>query len=233
MKDILYIKDLNMKNVYNENNLKLIKRDNLVSEDNGEFFFLPSRLCMFIGGSSGVGKSTFANKYAKNIQNIKEKDIYFFSDRNPREDPAYKNLEIKGVIEIEDKNEKGEIDLSFLKNSLVICDDFDLDAIVYKKIIIELLELGRKEDIEIIIISHIFTNGKFTSRILNECNCIVYFPLIRNTNLNYYLEKYQGFSKKEIEEYTRNIVRDVCLVVNYPRCMVMKNRIRMIDKINI
>lgn len=182
---------------------------------------------LFISGPSGVGKSVYANMYARNYKKLfPEKNVYVFSrldkdeslDRglNPIRIPLDESL-IDGI----------DIQKDLADGALVIFDD--CDTIKDKKIRDacsgiqnDLLETGRHVNVYVIVISHLLNgNDRKNSRtILNEATEIVVFPHGGSTyQINYCLKNYLGFSKYQITDILQTPSRWITIKKNYPQAI--------------
>ena len=113
---------------------------------------------MYITGPTNCGKSTFASKYIRELQNRHNKPIYVFSVL-PDDEPIDK-LGPKR-IRLDEELIKEPIELSELKNSIVVFDD--IDTIKNKKLKESVQNLrdtclseGRHYNISTICTSHVF-----------------------------------------------------------------------------
>ena len=81
----------------------------------------------------------------------------------------------------------------------------------------DLLEVGRHENINVVIVSHLATNYKMSRITLNESNLMVFFPKSGSTQqIMYVLKGYCGLGKKDIEKIMNLPSRWVCLSRRYP-----------------
>ena len=149
---------------------------------------------IYISGQSGSGKSVFARNLImtfKDQMNKKElnKDtgemieiqtpVRIFS-RTTETDPAFAGIKMMNKINVNDPN-IFQITPELLKNSIVVFDDYDQvqnkNLLVFLKGLIKgILEVGRKLNIQVIIINHQTMDYNKTRDIIFECNAYVLFP---------------------------------------------------------
>lgn len=179
----------------------------------------------FIAGPSGSGKSTYSALLAKSFKKQHpKKDVYFFSRTYWEDDPAYKK--IKPVqIRLDQKLVDDPLMIEDIeKGSCVIFDDVNTihDARIKAEvlhIVKDILEVGRKMDLNIIITSHLISPPErdYARTILNELQTLTFFPKGSSAHhIRYVLGEHFGLSKKEIEEILRLPSRWVSVKRGYP-----------------
>lgn len=179
-----------------------------------------SRQCIYVTGPSGSGKSTYIANLAEGYKKINpENPVVLFSRLDNDDSIDY----IKPTrIEISEELLADPVQPSELQNTLTIFDD--TDTIRDKKLLTEidklqddLLQTGRHENVNVIIVSHLMSNYKKTRIILNECHSIVFFPKAGNAYaINQVLTKYFSCSKEQIQKMMELPSRWVALYKNYP-----------------
>ena len=134
---------------------------------------------------------------------------------------------VKGLkrIKINDDFLNDIIDISELKDSLVIFDDVDSLKGIQKKKVWELmsniLTMGRHHNISCLITYHVITAGLDTKIILNESHFIVCFPsTMGNGAARYLFDKYLGLDNKEIKRIKKLKTRWVCVMKSYPKVII-------------
>lgn len=213
------------------------KKNNIFNIDNGSMLpvFNPKeeRKVYYIAGMSGSGKSTFTSKIiAQYIKMYPKNNVFLFS--NKPEDPVLDKFKKLVRIELNDELLEDPITLDELKNSLVIFDDVEYTP--NKEIGVELdrirdmiLQQGRSYKVSFCYISHQLTNYKQSRVILNECHSCVLFPKMTTTHsLKYLLDKYFGFTTKDISKLKNLPSRWVC-VNKIPPCVIHSNGIYFVD----
>ena len=202
-----------------------------ITKENEIFQLIPSdreRDIHYITGQSGSGKSWFAKNYIiEYIKKHPKNSIYLFSSIS--DDPSIDS--IKGLQRIDIKNPEfldEDIELSDMKDSLVIFDDTDCikEKNVRAKIngiLNMILETGRHANISVIFTSHICCAGNDTKRILNETHSVTLFPkTLGNKSLKYLLDSYFGLDKNQIKKVKKlKGGRSVTILKTYP--MVVMN----------
>jgi len=204
---------------HGSNRLDLVK-------DNEMFQLIPSdreRDIHYITGQSGSGKSWFAKNYINEyVKKHPKNSIYLFSSIS--DDSSIDS--IKSLKRIDIKNPEfldEEIELSDMKDSLVIFDDTDC---IKQKDIKEkvngilnmVLETGRHANISVIFTSHIACAGNDTKRILNEAHSVTLFPkMMGNKTMKYLLDSYFGLDKDQIKKVKKlKGGRSVTIMKTYP-----------------
>lgn len=194
--------------------------------EEGEFEPIPdmeTRSVTYICGPSGSGKSVMSSKVIKNyIRMFPKNDVYIFSQKD--KDPALDDLGIR--VKLDEDLVNNPINVTEeMKDCLVIFDD--TDTIPNKKISdavnnikLQILELGRQNNIYCIITSHLLNpNDKKSGRvILNEFTELIFFPLSGGTHqISYCLTKYLGFKQNKIDELLDTSSRWVLVSKSYPQ----------------
>ena len=204
---------------HGSNRLDLVK-------DNEMFQLIPSdreRDIHYITGQSGSGKSWFAKNYINEyVKTHPKNSIYLFSSIS--DDSSIDS--IKSLKRIDIKNPEfldEDIELSDMKDSLVIFDDTDC---IKQKDIKEkvngilnmVLETGRHANISVIFTSHIACAGNDTKRILNEAHSVTLFPkMMGNKTMKYLLDSYFGLDKDQIKKVKKlKGGRSVTIMKTYP-----------------
>jgi Cdc6-like AAA superfamily ATPase len=167
------------------------------------------RICLYVAGESGSGKSYFIREYVKRYNKLFPKNpIYLISYL--KQDKTID--EFKRIIRIEWENidfltecTKDDFFCS-LSNSFIIFDDVDSipnknkKDVIYK-LIHKILRIGRHHNISTAIVSHELYANHELKLILNECHCITYFPQrLNHRKQKYLLENYFGLSKEQIQK---------------------------------
>jgi hypothetical protein len=164
------------------------------------------RLSYYIAAKAGAGKSTYASRLVKwwHKKNPKS-DIFMFSRKPYKEDPAYKKYKIQ-QFKIDDRMISEPLNShSFPNNSLVIFDDVSTignkqikDAVF--QLMADIMEVGRARKIYVIITNHLINpnNRKFGRTVMNEANFITLFPGSNARAFRYALREYVGMDNKDI-----------------------------------
>lgn len=182
---------------------------------------------LFVAGPSGSGKTTYVANYAIDYNKLFPKnDIWVFS-RLPKDDLLDKVIPKKRKVKppLEDLLEEPFDANNEMKNCLVIFDDIDTvqddktKEAIYK-IMRDVLEIGRHNNINVIITSHLIVgNDRKNSRtILNEAQCLTVFPKSGTAQqIRYVLKQYLGISNDEIENILNLPSRWVTIAKSYPQ----------------
>jgi hypothetical protein len=184
----------------------------------------------YIAGPSGSGKSTYAAKLATSFKKIyPEKDFFVFSRTDARRDPAFAKL--KPIqITIDDSIVDNPVDITneLSGGCLILFDDCntiqnDAQKKAIDKLMADIMEVGRKLNIWIIITNHlVIPNEKKVARtILNEMQSLTVFPKSGSLQqIRYCLKTYYGLNNKQINEITHVPSRWVTIYKNYPMCVL-------------
>ena len=219
-------------------NVTIRKSFNKLRLDTGKFQQLPNfnteRNIWYITGPSGSGKSTYTNSVANEWRTGRKanQDIYIFSAL--KEDPSLDKLKPKRIV-IDDDLVNEPFGAEDFENSLVIFDDIDVisnkahrEAVF--KVLNEILEIGRHNNVSCIITNHLPTGGKDTRRVLNESHYIVYFPHSGSKKqINYLLTEYIGLDRHEITAIKKSKSRWACVSKNYPMYVLTEKTLRLLS----
>lgn len=188
------------------------------------------RLCLYITGQSGSGKSYYTFKYTEEYRKkFKNNPIYLFSSVD-------KDIldKIKGLkrVKLDDKflNDCNieEIDFS---DSLFIFDDTDVIAnkLIKKKVdhlLNILLQKGRHTKSTVIFTSHQPNNGRETKIIIAESHSITFFPAtLGNRSLKYLLESVFGYSTKQINNIRKKCAGSRWITIYKPNIVMYEKGI--------
>jgi len=204
-------------------------------EVSDESYLLPipsvdERSVDYIAGPSGSGKSTYAAKLAMSFKKIyPQKDFFIFSRTHSKNDPAFSKLKPIQII-IDDSIVDNPIDITreLTGGCLVLFDDCntiqnDAQKKSIDKLMADIMEVGRKLNIWIIITNHlVIPNEKKVARtILNEMQSLTVFPKSGSVQqIRYCLKQYYGLNNKQIDEIIHVPSRWVTIYKNYPMCVL-------------
>jgi Cdc6-like AAA superfamily ATPase len=191
------------------------------------------RSVSYIAGPSGSGKTTYAlNLIRPYLELFPDKPFFLFSRTDYRDDPAFKNLKPM-QIPINDSMLTNPIDITeeLRGGSIVLFDDCNTlqdDKLkkAIEKLMNDILEVGRKLDITIIITSHlVIPNDKKIARtILNEMQSLTVFPKCGSSQqIRYCLKTYYGINNKQIDNIMSLKSRWVTISKSYPNYVLYEN----------
>lgn len=197
--------------------------------DDGKLVQLPKideRSVDYVSGPSGSGKTTQAVGLMRAFKRIyPEKDIYVFSRADVRNDRAFAGIR-PTQITIDESIVKQPIDITkeLTGGCMVLFDDCntvqdDKQKKAIDKLMADIMEVGRKLGIWIIITNHlVIPNEKKVARtILNEMQSLTVFPKSGSVQqIRYVLKNYFGLNNKQIEEIVTLPSRWVTIYKNYP-----------------
>ncbi len=195
---------------------------------------LDEREINYVCGPSGSGKSTYASKLmrAYNIL-FPHRRIFIFSRADIKKDPCFKGIHNIFQIPINETLVETPIDITreLEYGTMVLFDDCntiqdDKQKKVIDKLITDIMEVGRKLGIWIIITNHlVIPNEKKVARsILNEIHTITFFPKSGSAQqITYCLNKYFGLNNKQISNILSIPSRWVTIYKNYPMFVLYEN----------
>lgn len=214
------------------NSLKTFKSIDL---DKNQYLFKPiigvlERSVSYIAGPSGSGKSSYAAGLMQSFHKIfPEKDIFVFSRTDAKNDPVFKGIKFNQINVDESLiNDPIDITTELSNGALVLFDDCNtiqndkLKKIV-DSIMNDIMEVGRKLNIWIIITNHLVipNERKMARTIMNEMQNFTFFPKSGTVQqISYCLKTYFGLSKKQIQKIIELDSRWVTIYKNYPMCIV-------------
>lgn len=158
---------------------------------------------IFIAGKSGAGKSCLAALYGSEYQRMNpDKTIYLFTKHE--DEDAYKAIDLTEVLHDDELLEE-PVDITTLKDSLVIFDDCDhiQDKTVSKNVSTlnnDLITAGRKYNIHTVTLQHQLMDYKATRNLLNEANKVIFFNSGCSYHISRYLKTYVGLSPETIKK---------------------------------
>lgn len=201
--------------------------------DDGKLVPIPNidqRSVDYIAGPSGSGKSTYASTLAKAFTRLfPEKNFYVFSRTDARNDPVFAGMR-PIQITIDESIVEHPIDITreLTGGCIVLFDDCntiqdDKQKKAIDKLMADIMEVGRKLGIWIIITNHlVIPNEKKVARtIMNEMQSLTVFPKSGSVQqIRYCLKQYFGLNNKQIDEIINLPSRWVTVYKNYPMCVL-------------
>ena len=189
-----------------------------------------SRSVDFIAGPSGSGKSTCAVNLATIFKKVfPEKDIYLFSRTDFKNDPVFRDLH-PIQIKIDESLLDKPIDITqeLKGGALIIFDDCNTlqnDKLKKEidKLMNDIMEIGRKLGIWIIITNHLVipSEKKMARTVLNEMHTLTVFPKSGSAQqIRYCLKTYFGLPEKQIQEILNLPSRWVMINKSYPQFVI-------------
>lgn len=196
---------------------------------------IDNRQVCYIAGPSGSGKTTYALDYIRSFLVLfPEKQFFLFSRTDYKLDPAYKGLTpIQVMIDNTLVDDPIDITEELTDGCIILFDDCntihdDKARKAVEKLICDILEVGRKLNIYIVITNHlIIPNEKKIARtILNEMQMLTVFPKSGSVNqISYVMKQYFGFSKKQIDKMLQTDSRWVTVKKTYPQLVISEKSI--------
>lgn len=188
------------------------------------------RSVSYIAGPSGSGKTSYAvNLIGPYVKFFPEKPFYLFSRTDYKTDPAFKKMKPIQIM-IDNSLIESPIDITreLTGGSIVLFDDCNTiqnDKLknVIDKLMADILEVGRKLDITIVITNHlVIPNEKKVARtIMNEMQSVTVFPKSGSAHqIRYALKTYYGLDNKQIDEILKLPSRWVTISKKYPMYVI-------------
>ncbi len=183
----------------------------------------PTNERMLIGGPTGCGKSTFASDYARTWQKLfPDRLIHIFARQ--ANDAAFEGIDCEEIVVTPDILER-DLGIHDFVDTLVIFDDMDnlqdKDCLSYiHKLLNDLMACGRKQNIYVIYMTHLFLNRNKTQIPLNETNKIVFFNGMGDRQNRKVLTEYAQMSKSDVDCLTSLPSKWCCLERSRPRYVV-------------
>ena len=185
----------------------------------------------YIAGPSGSGKSTYAARYIEKFKKqFPDKEVYVFSRLD--KDPALDHLK-PNRIKIDETLVENPIDITeeIKGGALLLFDDVNTiqdDKVkkVIDKLMADIMEVGRKLDIYIVITNHlVIPNEKKIARtIMNEMQSMTIFPKSGSAQqIRYALKTYFGLNNKQIDQILNINSRWVTIYKSYPQTIMYEN----------
>jgi len=194
---------------------------------------ITQRSVSYIAGPSGSGKTTYAMNLVKKYHKVfPEKEFYLFSRTDYHNDPVYQGMRINQVNINQDLLQHPiDVEHELTGGSILLFDDCNTiqDDKLKKnidKLMADIMEVGRKLDITIIITNHlVIPNEKKIARtIMNEMQSLTVFPKSGSSQqIQYALKTYFGLNKNQIQQIIELPSRWVTIHKNYPMCVVYEH----------
>lgn len=223
-----------------EGKRRLLKYKNVIEVDDGSFQQMPNvkTRCMYIFGASGSGKSTYAANLTRCFCNLYPgSTVLFFSKKN--EDPAFRGIKITR-IPVNDSYLENPMTIDSVKpNTLCIFDDCDAieNELVLKSLYNlqhQILELGRANNVKIIITSHQMTNKSknHTKVVLTECQSFTFFPQSGITKgAKTLLKDYLECDLKTSRDIMKIDSRWITILTQYPQIVMSEHLLEFVSEL--
>lgn len=212
------------------------------------------RSAIFISGVSGSGKSTIAKQLIDGYKSIlpkltddkgnKQKYRIIFFTQSPDLDPAFQEIAHKKdgslrpeFIHVVLGKDPFYYQLTpeLMKNSIIMFDDYEnVDKQTFAftlNLIKDLLERGRKLNIQLILVNHQTQNYSRTRPIIFECDSFVLFPNSNPNSVKKFLLSYLDIDKKEVDDIINQAMEQFDFLYihkSVPRYIMSRNKIRLL-----
>ena len=192
---------------------------------------------IFISGISGSGKSTIAKQLIDAYIKLLGKDtrIILFTQTEDL-DPVFEPLNAKTFVHVCIKTDPmyTYITPESLQNSVVVFDDYEnLDKVLQSftlTLIKDILERGRKMNIQTILINHQTQNYNKTRALIFECDTYILFPNSNRNSVKKFLLSYGDIDKKEVDSLIEEAMNPFDFLLfrkSVPRYIMTKNKIKL------
>lgn len=188
------------------------------------------RFSEYIAAPSGGGKTYLATGLIKEYANVyPDKLVYVFSRGDIDDDPAFNDIECTQIPINEDLLENQLDIVEMAKESgngcVFVFDDCGTisDCALRKeveRIICDILEVGRKYDVNIIVTNHLIipNERKFARTIMNELTVLTIYPKCGSVQqITHALKTYWGLNKNQIQKILELDSRWVRISKGYPQ----------------
>ena len=213
----------NIKQSYDKIDVKDNEYIQLTSDPDSE------RMCLYIVGASGSGKSYFATQFVKNWKlTNKSKKIYLIFPI--QDDKNINSLKPTRINPLSQAFLNDPPTCEDFENSLLICDDIEaFDKHVTKLImnlINSILTTGRHFKVNLLFLAHNPAQGAMTKILLLESHSITVYPKsMGGKSAKYLLDQYLGLDKNQIKKLKNMNSRAVTILRTYPMTLVSENEI--------
>jgi hypothetical protein len=193
---------------------------------------------VYICGASGAGKSHYSSQYIEKYREL-HPDAPFIVFSRLNDDVVIDKLKPKRIMVdntlITDPIEIESID----KHSIVLFDDCETISdksilAAVNKIKSQILELGRHQQISIVITSHLImgSDRNMTKIIMNELHAFVFFPSSGSRyHTSYVLKQYFGLSVKQIKAIYTIESRHITIMKIYPQICMGQYDIKFLSRL--
>ncbi len=180
----------------------------------------------YIAGPSGSGKSTIvADMVRRYLKANPTKKVFLFS-RSPKEDdPIFKGIPFNQIL-LTEKLLDNKVDVTKISpGTLLVFDDVgtvadDRVRMAVEKIMMDVMEVGRKYKVSVIMTSHhvIPHDKKFARTVMAELKYLTIFPKSGSTyHIEDVLKRYLGIDTKNVKRILALDSRWVRIHAGYPR----------------
>lgn len=226
---------------YDKSDTTRVTNLDFTEDDTTTLKFLPyipknQRFAAFVSGASGSGKSTVIAEMVRDLKKRNENPCYIFTAVDKVDDPAFRDL---GVKHLKYKNKGVLLTLTpeMLKNTNLIFDDYnasqdeEINSFMLK-LLSNILEVGRKLNINVIVVNHNTRDFHKTRTVIFECDTYVLFPATNRNAVLKFMREYADMDKAELDtikkidegRYTR-----LYLHKSIPRFYMTSKKIQMLD----
>lgn len=202
------------------------------------------RSAIFISAPSGSGKSTIAKKLIEGYLKLlgKHTRILLFTQSSEL-DPAFEEfLSAEGNkaynfvhVCIKEDEMFTLLTPELLRDSICIFDDYEnLDKSLQSftlTLIKDILERGRKLNIQSILINHQTMNYNKTRPLIFECDTYILFPSANKNSVKKFLLSYADIDKKEVNELIEMAMNPFDFLLfrkSVPRYILSKHKIKLL-----
>lgn len=195
------------------------------------------RNLIYITGPSGAGKSLIAAEFSGQYKALNpDNKVFYCCSTDLKDDRTWGELEFVSPLDVSkfytmdmEQEDEREMIKTMFSNSLIVFDDLDMLPPAQKKLMTrfqgKVVEVGRKYDISIIIISHIICGGVNTKMVLNETSLYVTFKSMISGNR--LLKHYKGFTDDQLQDHKKLTTSYIAYNFRYNTIISPKNIIRI------
>jgi len=211
-----------------------------VKEIDGKFEMLPyiepnQRQAVYISGVSGSGKSTSAVTYIKKLRKsapkYKNYPTYLWT-ANSIEDTVFKDLKNTYRINIEDYTNLADLSYTEFENCIVVFDDWEAlerpMLVYFRDMMKKLLEYSRKQNVVIIVITHMTQQGLLTKPIIFECDTFILYHRNNFNACRKFLQNYMDLDNDVMDKVKKMHGRCIYVRKSFPTCIISENKILLL-----
>lgn len=175
------------------------------------------------------------DKLIPKLEPVKEVPVFLFTGTsNP--DPLFEKLKGCETVNINGDKDFFNIKAEMLFSSIVVFDDFEVTSnkMIKEKtygLLKQVLEVGRKLNISVIVITHQTMNYRDTKFILYEADSFVVFPATNPNSFSRFAKAYLDLETEQIEKIIEESDSPFDFLLyrkTFPRYIQRSNRIQLI-----
>jgi hypothetical protein len=198
---------------------------------------------LYITGASGSGKSTYINNWLKMYLKVNRASKIFVFSKKDEDKSLDEGIPTRNMMRI-------ALDESFLEDESLSTDDLkdprggrtcvvfdDIESVKNKDVLKEvrrlrdeLLETGRSDKLDLIVVTHQIMNWKETKTVINESTSVTVYPRSGTAHaINSFLERYLGLDRNTRKRILSLPSRWVTISKSAPRYVLFEKGAFLLD----